>query len=570
MSEFMEYSKEVITDFLQTVVIVDDEAFFVKKEKVTKEEAEDLQNKFKGRISKENSKTRRNPDEKHELDAKKLSDKFAEVGLLCTTLRPNDEEIGRYEPVLKKADIVILDWKLKSEEPDGKTAKKLIKSIIQDIDGNTQKSLRNIVIYSGESNLQEKIESVKSYLHNEIGKPSASDDYLLHYDYLQIKIYAKKATQRAPQDNSILKSEEELVDAIIVDFTNQVAGLVPNMALQSLAELRKNTHKILGVFSKELDEAYLSHRLMLPHSSDAESFLVNILVSELEALLLDSNKVVNSLQIENIMKWIDENFDNDDYKRVLYNDFVICKVGKKPEGAKDFFSYANDEKTLKQGDNLLNLLKEKLTNDKNRVKELVKKLFTENLEKTECKLIKQNEMKLKEFSKKIYKPIQNSDEIENKLAVLSTLMTKYNNPTPYLTLGSIIKNGEKYFICIIPRCDSVRKSHGEHYYPFLELTENQNNFSIIVEEQDYKKFKIIDKPEKLKMIKMKKHDTDDNAPLYANEGKFIGKKESDEEIEYTWVAELKRDKSQAILNSFAAKLSRVGYNDTEYLRRAYQ
>ncbi len=577
MGDFMQYSKDVITDFLQTVVIVDDEAFLTKGDlpSIQASVSAELPTTIGRGVASEESEqisTEKN-DDTHELNAKKLSDKFAEEGLLCTTLRPTDDEINTYKNVLKKADIVILDWKLKSEEADGKTVKSLIKSIIQDIDGNTQKSLRNIVIYSGESNLKNKIESVKNYLEDNIGNPSASDDYSLNYDNLQIKIYAKKGTQRAPQDTDILKNEEELVESIIDDFTKQVAGLVPNMALQSLAELRKNTHKILGIFSKELDEAYLSHRLMLPNSYDAESFMVNILISEIEALLLNSNNVVTLLAIDNIMKWFDMHFNDDDYERLLYNKFVMCNTGNKPEAAKDFFSYPNDVETLKQGNNLLNLLQEKLTNDKDKVQELVKKLFTENLEKTECKLIKQNEKKLKklhDLSQKIYKPKQCVQEIEDKFAILSTLTTKYSNPKPYMTLGTIIKNGENYFVCIIPRCDAVRKKQGEHNYPFLELKETHDKFSLVIKDQNYKKFKIMDKPEELIMIKMKKDYADFNTPLYANELGFIGIDESDNEIKYTWIAELKREKAQAILNKFAAQLSRVGFNESEYLRRSYQ
>ncbi len=577
MGDFMQYSKDVITDFLQTVVIVDDEAFLTKGDlpSIQASVSAELPTTIGRGVASEESEqisTEKN-DDTHELNAKKLSDKFAEEGLLCTTLRPTDDEINTYKNVLKKADIVILDWKLKSEEADGKTVKSLIKSIIQDIDGNTQKSLRNIVIYSGESNLQKKIESVKNYLEDKIGNPSASDDYSLNYDNLQIKIYAKKGTQRAPQDTDILKNEEELVESIIDDFTKQVAGLVPNMALQSLAELRKNTHKILGIFSKELDEAYLSHRLMLPNSYDAESFMVNILISEIEALLLNSNNVVTLLAIDNIMKWFDMHFNDDDYERLLYNEFVMCNTGNKPEAAKDFFSYPNDVETLKRGNNLLNLLQEKLTNDKDKVQELVKKLFTENLEKTECKLIKQNEKKLKklhDLSQKIYKPKQCVQEIEDKFAILSTLTTKYSNPKPYMTLGTIIKNGENYFVCIIPRCDAVRKKQGEHNYPFLELKETHDKFSLVIKDQNYKKFKIMDKPEELIMIKMKKDYADFNTPLYANELGFIGIDESDNEIKYTWIAELKREKAQAILNKFAAQLSRVGFNESEYLRRSYQ
>ena len=149
MSEFIEYSRDAITDFLQTVVIVDDEA--VLNEAYLSSTQTSASTELSATIGRgaTGERTEQIPDENntHQLNAKILSDKFAQKGLLCTILRPTDDEINTYENVLKKADIVILDWKLKSGEADGETAKGLIKSIIQDIDGNTKKSLRLSLIH---------------------------------------------------------------------------------------------------------------------------------------------------------------------------------------------------------------------------------------------------------------------------------------------------------------------------------------------------------------------------------------------------------------------------------------
>lgn len=584
MSEFIDSSKEIITNFLQTIVIVDDEAFLDEDCKMpTPEEQKALPSSI-GRTGVDeaigtSSSSVENSTEPHQLNAKQLSDKFASVGLMCTALRPENDEIDNYKKVLKKADIVILDWRLQ-EGDDGLTVKSLIKDIITDSSGNTQKSLRNIVIYSGENNLKEKLESVKDDLQSELGDPTFANDFTLEYNKLQIKIYAKEATQREPKDTNILKNEDNLVDAIIDDFVSQVAGLVPNMAIQSLSELRQNTHKILGVFSKELDEAYLSHRMMLPNSSDAESFMINILISELEAILLNSKEIAKSIDIENIMDWFDAKFGDDDYKRLLLNDFVMTKIPEsKLEGVKEFFSYSEPIATLKQNNNLAELLNQKLSNDKEKVKELVKKLFTDNLETSTCKLIKQNDKKMKklnEFSKCLYKDASNALAMENKFATLSILQTRYSSPKPYLTLGSIIKNTDgKYFLCIIPRCDAVRKevtnpSYPSHTYPFLELKDAIDKFSLLINDSEYKKFTILDKPEELLTIAFKKTTGNANEPLYAveegEEKSFV----TDGGEKFVWVTELKREKAQSILKSFADKFSRVGFNESEYIRRSGQ
>lgn len=585
-------SKKIITNFLQTVVIIDDEAFldeelYRKHEELSaqyiacvKASMPKVINRGKSSSGDENKpQDERQEEVPHYLNAKVLSDTFADYGLMCTVLRPTiDTDFSvKYNAILKKADIVILDWKLK-EGDNGSTVKGLIKEVIKDSDGNTQKSLRSIVIYSGESKLKDKLQSVKEDLQSELGSPTAESDFSLEYDRLQIKIYAKEATQRAPKDTDVLKNETTLVTAIIDDFVSQVAGLVPNMAIQSLAELRQNTHKILGVFSKELDEAYLSHRMMLPNSSDAESFMINILISELEAVLLNSTDITKSINIESIMNWLDDKFEDSRYRRLLLNEFILTKNDDKLEAAKAYFSYPETIQILKNGTNLLELLDQKLLSDKEKIKDLVKKMFTDNLEKSQCKLLKQSDSKsktkhkkLRELSKFLYKNDDDALKREHKFTALSTIKTIYSNPTPYLTLGSILKNTEgKYFLCIIPRCDAVRKKTADHSYPFLSLEDATDKFSLLIEDAEYKKLTISDKPEELLTITLRKTDSNEDEPLYAEEDGVNRVFRANNGDVFVWITELKREKAQSILKSFADKLSRVGFNESEYLRRAYQ
>ena len=572
MSEFMEYSKGVITDFLQTIVIVDDEAFLDEKCQTTPNT--ELPATIGRGIT--GTKTEQiiieEDDDLHQLNAKKLSDKFAEQGLLCTTLRPTNNEIDTYEKVLKKADIVILDWKLKSKESDGETAKKLIKSIIQDANGNAQKSLRNIVIYSGESNLQEKIESIKNDLDSELEAPKKPDNYSLIYDNLQIKIYAKKATQRAPQDTSILKNEEELVESIIEDFTKQVAGLVPNMALQSLAELRKNTHKILGIFSKELDEAYLSHRMLLPHPKDAENFMIDLFIAEIQSILEDSSKSTDTLTLNQIVSWVEKNFDDDRFIRFFIN------------GACDFQNDAIQEKlkrkypSLQTADfKISDQINEKLLEDKSILLNVMKKIFEKGFEKSKCILLKEKDTNRKAieprcFTKNLYYTDEIAAQICNDFAILSTIKKRYNSPIPSMTLGTIVKDEKnKYFICIMPRCDAARIGTGNTSFPCLPLSQDNDNFELIIKEREaYVTLKIDFKSKKLTIIELNKEEGNNTQPLYAilEDDKLIFKDR--ENKKYYWLANLKRDKAQAILNKFAAQLSRVGFNESEYLRRSYQ
>ncbi len=572
MSEFMDYSKEVITNFLQTVVIVDDEAFLDENCKVPTPEEQGILPSTLGRgdIGTDTALTETGR-ELHQLDAKQLSDKFASLGLMCTALRPTDGEIIHYKPVLKKADIVILDWRLQ-EGDDGSTVKNLIQDIIKDSEGNTQKSLRNIVIYSGENNLKEKLESVKAHLESDLGNPTSMNDFSLTYDKLQIKIYAKEATQREPKDTDILKSEENLVDAIIDDFTSQVAGLVPNMAITSLTQIRNNTHKMLGVFSKELDAAYLSHRALLPNTLDAESFILDIFISELQSILEDSEIVNSVINIKQIMSWINHEFDEERLRIFFFNGAYDLSDEAKNNIIKQKLGLRNDN-----WDGDIESIQNSVLSKKEKLYEVIRKILEKGFEKIKCQFLKGKDEQGKDleprhFTKYLYSNPENALQMEEKLSILSSMQTKYTKPLPYMTLGTVIKDQTTscYFLCIVPRCDAARVGSGNTSFLFLPLTLDDEHFELIVQDDNHKKFSIEYKIKKLITINLKKTTGNNITPLKAQEedSNYIFVDVNDRK--YKWIADVKRDKAQAISNKFAAQLSRVGFNESEYLRRAYQ
>lgn len=582
MDKFEEYSKKVITDFLQTVVVVDDEAFLIEENKVAREEARETEKKARATMRGAATDTgtvttTNNPGDKHGLDAKALSDKFAESGLMCTALRPTADEFDSYEKVLKKADIVILDWKLKKGDT-GSTVKKLIEKIIEDTDGNTQKALRNIVIYSGEEDLQDKLKSVKEYFQEKLGDPTEKTDYSLNYEKLQIKIYAKKVfgKVRLGNERKIEKNEEELVEAIIEDFTNQVAGLVPNMAIESLAQIRKNTHKMLGVFSKDLDEAYLSHRALLPYSQDAESFMIDIFISELQSILEDSNKIYEAINLDQIMNWIKKELDDDRLLRIFFNnDIVNHTKSNKHANIKTKFDIERDFQ-LSDQTNFSTASTGIIKYRRELLYELLEEIFSQGYTKTiNCELIKQKKFNPKEFTSYFFKDDSSANENENKFAMLTTTKNKYSKPIPYLSLGTVLKNNNKHYICIIPRCDAARLANNEQQFPFLYLEPvlDNKNFDIVLKgSEGFLKFKIDYEPYNIFVQSFRKPIRDynvTNRPLYADEmsGQYVFATHSDDC--YMWITELKNEKAQAILNKFAAKLSRVGFNESEYLRRSY-
>lgn len=131
---------------------------------------------------------------------------------------------------------------------------------------------------------------------------------------------------------------------------------------------------------------------------------------------------------------------------------------------------------------------------------------------------------------------------------------------PILTLGTVIKSVDKYYVCIQQRCDSVRIKE-ERRFLFLPL-EEKGEYPLIVN-NELKLF-----PNKssfaIKTVKFKPKEGATIIQASKKEDKYVFYSSYGET--YEWVVDLKEMQAQRILNSYCAQLSRVGLNESEWLR----
>ena len=210
--------------------------------------------------------------------------------------------------------------------------------------------------------------------------------------------------------------------------------------------------------------------------------------------------------------------------------------------------------------------------------ELLQAIFSKNFINIakECKLIKDKKLTPKKFTSYLFKDDDHVNTSENQFALLSTTKNKYTEPKPFLTLGTVLKKNDKYFICIIPRCDAARIMENEQSFPFLRLlaVSDEKPFDVVLKDKgQYIKLKIDYKPYNLFIQSFRKsieYFGITNKPLYAElvTDQYVFTSHSDDC--YVWISELKKEKAQAISNHFSAQLSRVGFNESEYLRRSYE
>jgi hypothetical protein len=165
--------------------------------------------------------------------------------------------------------------------------------------------------------------------------------------------------------------------------------------------------------------------------------------------------------------------------------------------------------------------------------------------------------------------VASSECLDEKLAFVTSMRSYYEN-VPQLTMGTIVKemadDGPSYWICVQPRCDCVRIG-SKRVFPFLPLkVTSEGNFDITLKEEDgYIRLLHRKKPYDLRMIKFE--------PLKRDNGVVTAKKDGENYYfqdtsrhKYIWVGELRRENAQRLSNQFAATLSRVGLDESEWLR----
>lgn len=509
---FLEQSKQIANNFIQNIVFIDDKAY-------------------------------QNDSTNNSFDTLGISKIFAEAGKICAVYAPESvSDITFYNTILKKADAVILDWRLdircnddvidseadaECDEPRGEFTLELISNLTSQTD-----MLKLIIIYTGETNLFDITDSIYHKIKNY--GTFEKKDCTIQSANIRILIRAKSQNSEN-QFAHISELKDKIVEvqqlpAIIIDeFTDMTNGLLSNFALVSISAIRNNTSRILSVFSPKLDPAYLSHKVLLENTSESKQLLIKLFgeaISDLlEATYIDTKDWVNN--------WIDSRIEEE---KINMNG-VIVKRSKE-------------------------LLKKMINSEQSRLKNKYLEASGKELSNKEEEKIQTHIIKLFAYS---------GIDID-KSNIDFAILTHHKNifqpaiEPPILTLGTIIKfskdEKDKYYICIQQRCDSVRiKEEEERRFLFLPL-EKEGEYPLIINSA----LKLFPNKSTFALKTMKFKPQKGSTVIQASiiDGKYIFNSSYGEA--YEWVVDLKEMQAQRILNSYCAQLSRVGLNESEWLR----
>jgi hypothetical protein len=550
-SAFVALSRKVAAGFLQTVVVIDDEARFHIDAEVepSRPAVESAANPSPAATPNAESPLKlttptdaqiqaamEEPVDSHDLDAKAVTDGFAERGLVCAVLRPTSEEVISTTPATAaaRADIVVLDWVLHND--NGTKTLQLISSLIE----SDSDRLRLIAIYTGQKDLKRIADRILELITQRADKfpvqqPNA---FSIERGPVRISVFAKPGTRipkEDPQASARIKTSSELPDALINEFAEMTTGLVPHVTLASLAALRRNSHRMLRRLSPTLDPAYLWHRANQVHPRDAESDLKAIIVEELAAVIGDENVEAHA-DIDAIGAWLEDFVSGGDYKAR--------------------FALSADVNRQQ----VLELLTRGSKGDENKpIRERFSTLVSAKAHTRNYQCFAQG--------------IAENTKANEDFAMLLSVRNHYEPPTPVLSLGTVLKTGAAadatYWMCQQPVCDSLRlKQRTAFPLSPLEIVAIGEPFHLVVKpaDADSVRLRLLSKPMDLHMEKFDPTDVDRGTVAATHDvGEWVFSAASG--LRYRWIADLKPQHALWFADLLSQQMRRVGLVQSEWLRR---
>lgn len=519
-------TEKVVDRFLQNILFVDDKAF-----------SED--------------------SSKNSFDAKTVSDIFAKKGKLCSFYSPNrDSDIQSYSLLLSKADVIVLDWNLELEqlscavndEDDvpisdlrGVFTKNLINTVVND---SYEKKLKLIIVYTGEYNLDD----ITDDIYKELNKTVCfkRDKFKIYSKNILILVRCKSPAKYIPELEEMYVSYENLPDFILSEFSKFVDGLIPVFAIFAIASIRDKTFNILNVFSKDLDPAFMGHFVSIPNSADAFDMLPSIFGTAISELL-SANFDVHIDKVRWVDEWLDNNCND---KRVFFLEDKQVSIEK--ESIKKIV-HSNSDNLVKEIKNYLLMERKGDSLSKDDIKKLP--------EKSTCLFCDQE--KSEESNYKFAKLVQHSNiffETKKHSLSLGTIVYKEQDE------NGILNDNKKYLLCIQQPCDSVRIApNTSRQFIFLPLVKKNFGEPIIVDNSivlfvDNKSYSI-----EIHSFTNNNQGCDSIMATQTDDGSNYFFLDNDNK-KYIWISELKYSFAQKIVGEYSSVLSRVGVDNSEWLR----
>ena len=564
---FDEICQQASSAFLQTVVVIDNEASLHADEQTAPTTSKTATKKrsaspgAKEHASAETAKPSAesapepsnaeaessgadNDPEAHTLKLNKVSRAFAAKQLTCGVYLPSDRDPKDLDSLIRETvaaihptDACVLDWQLRVG--DSSPAIKAIKSVLQG-DEEEGGRLRLILIYTAEDLKSASEQLFKALLETDRGVDLVTSESgpVITGDHFRIAFANKPTRGRSPEEDEAVIDWDYLPEKIVAEFTTLSRGLLRAFALQSVAAVRRDMHRILAQFDEELDPVYAGDRATKPDPEDAARLVLEILQSELALTVSSNDAATHVLGRSGSSAWLES--------RLLELKDSNCKPIA-------LYSAAEKVKIIDQ-DFRRKLIKDGVA-DLQRVNspaEISRAFFSE-------------------------KDVDRWEPVSEKYAILSSLahhsggaVRRRPKDQPSLTFGTVIGNEECDLLCVQPACDTVRLTEKTAFL-FVKLIQGTSDFDLVIPVGD--KLLRYEIPESSKRKHLRELCTVWFSPQESESVIIAGGGDSDgfhfedsENKKWTWRAQLRDISAIQLAQKAIRSVGRVGLNEFEWLR----
>lgn len=495
------------------------------------------------------------PTKSHDLDIRATSDAFAEAGMACAFVLPDNEDEDEdkiRERILNAAafaDILVIDWFLRGESSSNFTRDVLTAIAKKDAAENGR--MRLICIYTGQETDKNILDDAKEALKGGgiVVKNQGRDAACAMGPHCMLMVLSK-----------IDVPPESLPNELISAFMQLADGLLPSFALAAVAAIRKNAHHMITRFSADLDAAYVANRLIADPPGDVAELMRELFVAECDNAIGLDGVADEFLEIEQIRKWFD--------------------VTKQPRGAVKY-GQNNPGGEFQLDRDFLNCLLQYGVSDSNMI--LDENGATRPFPETQRKLVAQA----------LHKKLADSASTEEEFARLVALkreafgskgLRSHNSHwRPSLTIGTLLKKkgdplmGSQYFMCLSPACDTLRLKGKERRFVFLGNTVEKDKCNLVVvndeksiqhlyfDSQQPHMFTFYFKGDSQTGRVQANPHSDENGttpPVF----EFVASKH--ETYHFVWLAEVRYSRATSDMADVMRNWMRIGINDSEFLRLA--
>lgn len=527
---FKDYGLKATKRFLKTAIVIDDEISAEPPVQVPESDlAEppllaDLPEQAQEAAAPDAAQQA--PGKDAEVQIKPLADAFLDKRIVCGVLKPevadsDAQVIDRAVRAATVADVVIIDWYLRPNQDS--LARSILEKILTE-DRELNGRLRLVIVYTSADPLADRRKALAKHLKKAKFEPleDPDDDTLLTIGACRVRFVRKRSINMG-------MAVEDLPDFAVEEFAKHSNGLLANFALLGIAALRDATHHILANLDSKLDTAFVGHRMLLGHDTEARGFAMNLFLLQMKGVLSLPKHLGGALGDEELSAWFDEHF-----------------------------GYPNADAHLEAAGTTKEQLRESVLKGAGKLDSAHKSLF--------LPASKDDPTKVGDVEK----------QISQDFARFSTFVREPDgfNPLPKgwqptLTLGSVVKlvnRKTRYFLCVQPACDTVRITE-DRYFPFIELIAQKaakSTENLVIRDGEKRVVVCVSTKAGSRLYDMFKPDASHRVRAESEDGKFLFPSTINQI--YWWLGDIDPLKAQRIATEVSGSLARVGIDEYEWLR----